>query len=100
VLDAGEDSEVDIQDDIEIALIQMKGETLDHIEEALVQLGAGKYGLCVECHEEISAQRLRALPSAVRCTVCEEGREQGEAREQRFAKRAGGPFLFGNMVRY
>lgn len=100
VLDAGEDSEVDIQDDIEIALIQMKAETLDHIEEALVQLGAGEYGLCVECGEEISERRLRALPFAVRCTACEEKREQNEARQQRFAQRAGGPFLFGNMVRY
>jgi DnaK suppressor protein len=100
VLDAGDDSEVDSQDDIEIALIQMKAETLDHIEEALVQLGAGEYGRCVECGEEISEQRLRALLFAVRCTTCADRREQNQARQQRLAERTGGPFLFGNMVRY
>ena len=42
VLDAAESSEADIQDDIEFALIQMKSETLNKIEEALqVHLPAG-----------------------------------------------------------
>src|SRR5690349_25016053 len=35
VLDQGESSEVDIQEDIEFALIQMKSETLNKINEAL-----------------------------------------------------------------
>src|SRR5882672_10963762 len=38
VLDAGESSEVDIQEDIEFALIQMKAETLTKINEALGRL--------------------------------------------------------------
>ena len=37
VLDAAETSEADIQDDIEFALIQMKAETLQKIEEALAR---------------------------------------------------------------
>jgi DnaK suppressor protein len=98
VVDAGEHSEADIQDDIEIALIQMRAETVDRIDEALVQLDAGEYGLCVECDEEISERRLRALPFAVRCTACEERREQDEARQRRFAQRSGGPFLFGDTA--
>ena len=35
MLDEGESSEVDIQDDIEFALIQMKAETLNKIDTAL-----------------------------------------------------------------
>ena len=35
VMDQGEASEVDIQEDIELALIQMKAETLNKINEAL-----------------------------------------------------------------
>src|SRR4051794_6977130 len=46
VLDAGESSEVDIQEDIEFALIQMKAETLTKINEALARLEEGTYGYC------------------------------------------------------
>lgn len=98
VLDAGENSGADIQGDIELALIQMRAETLDRIDEALVHLEAGEYGLCVECDEEISERRLRALPFAVRCTACEERREQGEARRRRPVQRSGGVCLFGDMA--
>src|SRR5918995_324127 len=38
VLDAAESSELDIQDEIEFALIQMKAETLNKIDEALRRL--------------------------------------------------------------
>ena len=61
VLDAAESSEADIQDDIELALIQMKSETLNKIEEALHRLGEKTYGYCFECGDEISERRLRAV---------------------------------------
>ena len=67
VLDAAETSEADIQDDIEFALIQMKSETLNKINDALSRLEQGNYGNCFECGEEIAEKRLRALPFAVRC---------------------------------
>ena len=67
VRDEVESSEADIQDDIEFALLQMKTETLNKVGEALLGLDVGTYGLCDECGEEISEQRLRALPFAVRC---------------------------------
>jgi DnaK suppressor protein len=66
VMDPGETSEVDIQEDIEFALIQMKAETLNKINEALSRLEEGTYGRCFECAEEIAEPRLRALPFAVR----------------------------------
>ena len=82
VLDQGESSEVDIQEDIEFALIQMKSETLNKINEALRRLDEGTYGDCFECGDEISEARLRALPFAVRCKDCEEARETAEQRER------------------
>ena len=42
VFDAVESSEADIQDDIEFALIQMKSETLNKINDALVAARAGR----------------------------------------------------------
>ena len=54
VFDAVESSEADIQDDIEFALIQMKSETLNKINDALIRLENGDYGNCFECGEEIA----------------------------------------------
>lgn len=97
VLDAGESSEADIQEDIEFALIQMKAETLNKINEALTRLEEGEYGYCYECGDEIAEQRLRALPFAVRCKDCEEAREVAERRERMLAQRRGSSSLFFDM---
>src|SRR5436190_15501402 len=94
VLDQGESSEVDIQEDIEFALIQMKSETLNKIDAALRRLEDGSYGDCFECGEEISEARLRALPFAVRCKDCEEARESAEQRERMLARKGSSAFLF------
>jgi DnaK suppressor protein len=96
VLDAVETSEADIQEDIEFALIQMKAETLQRINEALERLEEGTYGHCYECGDEISPQRLRALPFAVRCKDCEEAREVAQQRE-RMIQRRGAAALFLDM---
>lgn len=77
-LDACGIFEADTQRDIEFALIQMKAETLDRIDQALFQLDEGAYGYCLECGEEIPERRLRALPFALRCKDCEEAREVAE----------------------
>ena len=87
VVDPGETAEVDIQEDIEFALIQMKAETLNKINEALARLEDGSYGNCFECGEEIAQPRLRALPFAVRCKDCEEAREVAVQRERQLAQR-------------
>jgi DnaK suppressor protein len=87
VVDPGETAEVDIQEDIEFALIQMKAETLNKINEALSRLEEGTYGRCFECGEDIAQARLRALPFAVRCKDCEEAREMAQQRERIQARR-------------
>jgi DnaK suppressor protein len=98
VLDQGESSEVDIQEDIEFALIQMKSETLNKIDAALRRLEEGSYGNCFECGEEISEARLRALPFAVRCKDCEEARETAEQRERMSQRRGAASTLFFDMT--
>jgi len=94
VLDQGESSEVDIQEDIEFALIQMKSETLKKVDAALRRLDEGSYGDCFECGDEIAEARLRALPFAVRCKDCEEARETAERRERMMAQKRGSSALF------
>jgi len=97
VLDAVESAEADIQEDIEFALVQMKSETLNKINDALVRLEQGDYGNCFDCGEEIAEKRLRALPFAVRCKDCEEAREVAEQRERQMAQRRGAASLFFDM---
>ena len=97
VFDAVESSEADIQEEIEFALIQMKSETLNKINDALSRLEHGEYGYCFDCGEEIAEKRLRALPFAVRCKDCEEAREVAQQRERMLAQRRGASSLFFDM---
>jgi RNA polymerase-binding transcription factor DksA len=71
---------------------------LTRIDEALVRLDAGEYGACVECGDEISEPRLRALPFAVRCRSCEETREQNRDNARQLAGQRGGLSLFPELV--
>ena len=97
VLDAVESAEADIQEDLEFALVQMKSETLNKVNDALARLEQGSYGNCFDCGEEIAEKRLRALPFAVRCKDCEEARETAEQRERQLTARRGASSLFMDM---
>jgi len=61
---------------IDRTLPQMRSATLAHMDDALGQIDAGRYGVCVECGDRIPQERLVALPFAVRCRECEARREQ------------------------
>ena len=98
VRDEVESSEADIQDDIEFAVLQMKTETLNKVGEALLGLDIGTYGYCDECGEEVSEQRLRALPFAVRCKNCEEAREGARDRERLVGDRRSSGSVFADMI--
>ena len=77
---AGEILEVDVREDLDLALIEMKSETVRRIDVALDHLARGTYGNCTECGREIAEARLRALPFAVRCRDCEELSETAVGR--------------------
>lgn len=87
VFDEGEASDMDIQEEIGFALIQMKSETLDRINTALRRIDEGTYRVCFECGDDIAEPRLRALPFAVRCKDCEDSREAAVRRERTSARR-------------
>lgn len=84
ISDTIEMADADVQEDIELIVIRMKAETLEKIKEALKRLESGTYGYCSDCGEEITENRLRALPFAARCTGCEGTRESAE-RQRRFS---------------
>ncbi|MEW6734235.1 MAG: TraR/DksA C4-type zinc finger protein, partial [Acidobacteriota bacterium] len=45
---------------------------LKRIEEALLRVGRGGYGLCVKCNEKIDNDRLEKDPAASLCRDCSE----------------------------
>ena len=90
VRDVADESDALLQGDIELALLQMKAETLARIDEALGHLDAGTYGACADCDGEIAERRLRALPFAVRCQACEARREQLQLRARQRAQQDAG----------
>jgi len=87
VRDSVETSDALIQEDLDLALLQLKSETLERIENALVRLDERTYGYCFECGEEIARQRLASLPFALRCTRCEEAREAAARADKVAARR-------------
>jgi len=87
VLDDAENFDVDIQDEIGFALLQLKAEALKKIDTALRRIEEGDYGDCFECGGEIAEARRRALPFAVRCRDCEAVREGIDRRERSMASR-------------
>jgi DnaK suppressor protein len=97
-LDAAESSDVDVRHDIDVALLEMKAETLRYVNDALDRLAVGAYGLCTKCGAEISRHRLAAIPFALGCRTCEDEREIGQRQSRRLAERrsgAVGPFDAG-----
>jgi len=48
------------------------------IEDALMRLEDGTFGICEECGEEISKKRLEARPIATLCIKCKEKQEAEE----------------------
>ena len=94
VRDDGEASELGMQWDVESALDRMNARTLNQVIDALARLDHGDYGNCSECGEEIEEKRLRALPFAGRCRICEEAYEDAERRERELASRRNASSLF------
>lgn len=85
VRDAEEQSVDDFVQEVDLALMQMKSETLKKIDQALLRLEEGTYGRCQECDTEIGAARLRALPFAALCRDCQQEAEN-DVRAAREAK--------------
>jgi DnaK suppressor protein len=81
VKDAEEQSMEDFVRSMDFALMEMESETLRKIDEALLRLQAGTYGVCGECDGKIAEARLRALPFASLCRDCQE-QEESAARTQ------------------
>lgn len=77
VKDQAEQNAYDFAQALDLAVLEMKHETLALIDDALRRLRRGEYGRCAECGEPIAEARLAALPFARLCVACQEEEERG-----------------------
>ncbi|ABQ24925.1 TraR/DksA family transcriptional regulator [Geotalea uraniireducens] len=59
-------------------------EKLRNIDEALLKIEEGEYGICEECEEEIPLGRLKIVPFARYCVKCKADIEKLQAQTKRF----------------
>jgi DnaK suppressor protein len=72
--------------------LERESRLLRNVRAALDRIAEGTYGACLECDEDISPKRLRAMPWAAFCITCQERADQDSQRRfgspQRFLREA------------
>lgn len=58
-------------------------EKIHNIDEALLRIDEGEYGICEECDEDIPLGRLKAMPFTRHCVKCKSDLEKLQAQTKR-----------------
>jgi DnaK suppressor protein len=70
--------------ELDLLLGDREREKLRNIDEAILKLEEGEYGICEECEEEIPIGRLKIVPFARYCVKCKADIEKQQAQTKRF----------------
>lgn len=62
---------MDLERELGISLSEMRNRRRQMIDDALLRVEDGSYGVCAECGVEISEKRLAAVPFAKLCVECQ-----------------------------
>lgn len=81
VADSGDESVAATLIDTDHAAIGRDLGEIRSIERALERIAQGTYGRCIECGDQIPAERLHANPSAERCFPCQDHFEKTHSHE-------------------
>ncbi len=81
-MDSGDQAVLDLDREMDISLQEKRNRERQMIDEALVSLDEGTYGICVECEAEISEKRLAVMPFTRLCVACQERSELFEKIER------------------
>ncbi len=60
------------EQDVTAVTADLRTRTLKEVERALGRVAGGTYGICERCGEEISPNRLKAIPWTRYCLDCQE----------------------------
>lgn len=66
--------------ELELLLNDRERDKLHHIDEALLRMSEGEYGICEECDDEIPVGRLKVLPFTRHCVKCKSDLERMQAQ--------------------
>lgn len=80
--DVGDQALMDLERELGISLMEMRNRRRQSIDEALMRLHEGTYGICAECGVEISEKRLQVVPFAKLCVECQSKEELLEKIEK------------------
>jgi DnaK suppressor protein len=64
------------EQDVIAATFELRSSMLREVESALERVRGGTYGVCEGCGEDISPNRLKAIPWARYCLTCQELRSR------------------------
>lgn len=70
--------------ELSLLLGDREREKVRYIDEALLRIADGEYGICEECEEEIPLGRLKVVPFARHCVKCKSDLEKQQAQTKRF----------------
>ncbi len=56
--------------------LERESKALREVRAALTRMGENNYGVCLNCEEEISVNRLNAVPWTRLCIACQEQEER------------------------
>ena len=65
-----------VEQDVTVVTANLRSRMLKEIERALARCAGGTYGVCEACEEDISPNRLKAIPWARYCVTCQELRSR------------------------
>lgn len=60
--------------------LERESKVLRQVRDALARIEQGAFGACLSCEEEIGLKRLKAMPWAPLCILCQE--EEDQSRRQ------------------
>ena len=81
--DSGDESMANALADFNVAVVDRHVHELRDIEATFRRIKDATYGVCIDCGDEISFDRLQAYPTAKRCIVCQEKHEREYAQAGR-----------------
>ena len=81
--DPNDRATVESDRNFELRIRDRERKLMNKVEEALLRIDEGEYGVCEECGEDISVKRLEARPVAKYCIDCKTKQEQREKAQGR-----------------
>jgi DnaK suppressor protein len=82
VKDVADMSVQDVNQEIEYRLSERESQMVADIDQALLRIDEGSYGVCARCGREIPERRLEALPTARYDAECQTLIEQGTGEDE------------------